>query len=292
MTGWLVAFAALLCAVTVIHVIHAMSAAWWVFRWGEEWHRQYLQIEDAVAHSRAADTRARIQLYDETHGANVLRFLGVNSYKLEKWALDASLPRELALKAARLAWRWNFYAPGVSIVILAASVGGIALPLAARALLWATALAIVLGMATIAVEGLVATITFGSWAEYHHRWRKRRVSSASPVSVNGIAIWLGCMLLSWLAAATLLALSATQFHGFAGFPYDQTWVGQGWAALVMGLPWTVQGAAEVHIVNAIGAAAAFAVPAVYFGYVVVFLPAVFTGSDPRRTELRSKSHQQ
>jgi len=48
----------------------------------------------------------------------------------------------------------------------------------------------------------------------------------------------------------------------------------------MGLPWTVQGVVEVHIVNAIGAAATFAVPAAHLGYVVVFLPAVFTGSDP------------
>jgi hypothetical protein len=290
-TGLIVGLSALLCAVTVIHVIHAMSAAWWVFRWGGEWHRQYLQIEEAVAYSREADTRARIDLYDATHGASWLRFLGVKSYKLEKWALDASPPRRLALKGARFVWRWNFYAPGVSLVILVAAAGAVALPLAARDLLWVAALAIVVGMATIAVEGLVATLTFGSWAEYHHRWRRRSVPSASPVSINGIAIWLGCMLVSWLAASALIALSAMRFHGFAAFPYDQTWVGQVWLASVIALPWTVQGATQVHIVNAVGAAAASAVPAVYFGYVVVFLPAVFTGTDSRGVELRRKHNE-
>ena len=181
---WIVFFTALLCVVTVVHVVHAMAAAWWVFRWGEGWHRAYLNVEASVADNPETDTPERIRLYDDYHGANWLRFFGVKSYRLEKWALDGGRPRRWALNVARFGWKWNFFPPGVSLLILATSISGLALPAVARDLLWITAMATVVGMATIAIEGLVATITFGSWAEYHHRWPRRLVSAASPASID------------------------------------------------------------------------------------------------------------
>lgn len=289
MNLWTVPLAILLCAITWVHVVHAGAAAYWVFAHGAEWQNQ-LAVEELLIHKTSDQgtwpqnmIEARIRVYNRTAGSSRFRFFGVKSYRLQEWALRASSrwKRQL-LRCLRFFWRWNRFSPGVSLLVLAVAAVPIQWPRATQVSLWVTALLQIAGMLTMAIEGLLATAIYGSWGEDHHGW-KRFGQTKSPVSIVGTSLWLGCALFSWFAASALLTVTVFQFHAYSG-SFGTDWPIRVWNVLTLALPWSVAGTPAIHIVNAFGFAAAFAVPLLYFAYVVIFLPAILTG--PVRTATR------
>jgi hypothetical protein len=282
MNLWTIPFAGLLALVTVVHVVHAMSAAYWVYVRGADWYEEFTEEEARIRMTSPERSwtleilKTRIRLYDKYGAQSCIRFFGVKSYRLQDAALRARSKWKRRLRLwLRFVWRWNRYAPGVALIVIAVSVIPTQLPLATQLLLWITAMLLVLGMATIAVEGVFAAVNFGSWAEDHHGWR-RVGRSDSSISISGVAIWLGCAVFAWLASSSLAAVTVFQLHGYGSFAADTFWLSQIWDALTLALPWTPIGAPTVHIANVFGSIFGVAVPILYFVYIAIFLQAALT----------------
>jgi hypothetical protein len=222
MNLWTAPLGVLLCVITFVHVVHAIAAAQWVYAHGAEWQDR-LEVEELLIRQTSAnETRAqrrleaRIRVYNHTKGSNWFRFFGVKSYRLQEWALRTSSPwKRQLLRWLRFFWRWNRFSPGVSLLVLAVAAIPVEWPSAAQASLWVTAMLQVVGMLTMAIEGLLATAIYGSWAEDHHRWQ-RLGQTRSPVSILGTALWLGCALFSRFAASALVAVTVFQLHAYHG----------------------------------------------------------------------------
>lgn len=242
-----------LALVCTIRIPHLIASDIWILQHGSKWLRDVKSLTD----DKRADPEEISKKYDEHLGYNAVLFLGIKSYRLRRWYVEAADRREkkrkLLLATVRAGWRYFTFPIGVMAIVTIISL--VDLPAVAEVLLTYCGFAVAIGFIVIAAESVLAAQHLASWANWYHRWPKGASVEARPSAET--SVFIGSVILSWVSTGLLLT-STQRFYGvFEKFP-------DGFGAqLLAGL------AAALPIGGAV--VTVFVADASSFGYVVLAL---------------------
>ncbi|HEY1687665.1 MAG TPA: hypothetical protein VGF95_02260 [Solirubrobacteraceae bacterium] len=257
-----------LALLSLLRVEHLIASDLWIRRNGERWQADLR----ALTPSQRSDPLEMWRCYQARGGGKLpYLYFGIRSHRLLAWHRSATnRGARTCLFALRFVWRYFFFAPAVSIIVILVSLLASGLPMLARWDLLVLAISTAIGLVTIAAEGVLASLLLESWAVEYHRFKKR---SKNDYRIHEVAVIWGCVGFVALAAVGLASVCAAQFHAYSDFPQAYSEAGKFWAALQIAIPGMFS-ASWQGATTAVGMIGNLTLLALYVGY---FLLLIATG---------------
>ena len=175
-------------------------------------------VEDAGMDSRTG-RRRRWEIAQEYGGGRhwLLRPFGIRSLWLEYWSYSQSLSghrlRGLLGRAARLSWKWNWFAPAVATAVVAVALCSKSASDWPRWPMLAIAIGLLIGSLIIAAEAVTSFRRMGSWGAVYHDRTNRSVRLEQDLSE--LKVTAGAVLVAWSTIWPAVSVAAAGFGAFS-----------------------------------------------------------------------------
>jgi len=258
-----------LAVASVLRVEHLVASDVWIAFCGERWRRRVRQLPKR----KLIDPQVMWLHYKQTYGGKLpWLFFGIKSYRLYALA-TASRDRRLKFMLVwllRFLWRYYTFVPTMCLIVLVLSFRPSQLREVSRYALLVIASSTLLGMIAIAAEGTLAALFLKSWAIEYHRFPKGHRGSRHSRAARERSVFLGCVLLAYLSAFSLVALVATRFDGYVEFAMTNPLGHQLQDVTRLSLPFFLNNA-WADAANSAGFWSNVLVTLLYISYFVIFL---------------------
>lgn len=186
---WDVPLSAAFLSLCLFRLYSLLRAVGWIWTRGSE-YRQANETADVDTQVRLADPRRELStvygLYRRDNVRGDFFPFGVRAVVLDAWSQRRSA---LTPKAVRrllyLLWKFYVFAPGFAVltVVVTYVAARHSMDFTARMLYLLAAFAVVIGSLSIAAEGALSYLTFGSWSLAYHRFDIQPERSVTEISV-------------------------------------------------------------------------------------------------------------